>query len=127
MKHHLYYLSIKLYIIQYILFAFVNPECFPVCGSCYEYSEDYKDMKCTSCLHERNLMYNTSNCAFKIDLPNYYLNTTDSILYPCSIFPGTNCYECDPSLNAPGMCLTCEQGYYLNEESKECLKCNESQ
>ena len=127
MNYHIYYLVFKLYIIQYLLFSFANSECFPVCETCSEYSEDYKDMKCTSCNSGRYLMFNTSNCAFKVDLPNYYLNTTDSILYPCSIFPGTNCYECDPSLNTPGMCLTCEQGYYLNKETKECLKCNESQ
>ena len=126
MKYHISNLSCKLFIILNFLFSF-SSECFPLCKYCYESSDDYQDMKCILCKSGYHLIYNTSNCGYKLDMPNYYLNNTDSILYPCSIFPGTNCYECDPSSNTVGMCLTCEQGYYLNEETKECIKCNETQ
>ena len=126
MKYHISNLSCKLFIILNFLFSF-SSECFPLCKYCYESSDDYQDMKCILCKSGYHLIYNTSNCGYELDMPNYYLNNTDSILYPCSIFPGTNCYECDPSSNTVGICLTCEQGYYLNEETKECIKCNETQ
>ena len=126
MKYHISNLSCKLFIILNFLFSF-SSECFPLCKYCYESSDDYQDMKCILCKSGYHLIYNTSNCGYKLDMPNYYLNNTDSILYPCSIFPRTNCYECDPSSNTVGICLTCEQGYYLNEETKECIKCNETQ
>ena len=49
------------------------------------------------------------------------------ILYPCSLFPESHCYECDPYLNdTKGICLSCESGYFYYSSTHECKKCNTS-
>ena len=117
-------------ILKYILFLKLISQilslCYKDCKKCSEAGIE-NDMKCTSCYDDSKILVNTSNCVKENYYPDYYVNQTDFILYPCSIFSDSHCYECDPSSNTVGMCLTCEQGYYLNEETKECIKCNETQ
>ena len=131
MKSKLNYITYELIIVQ--IFFMLLPlslsanVCFTFCKTCKEKSSDYQDMKCNSCMDNYYFIYNTSNCGLIKEHKNYYLNKTDSILYPCSLFPLTNCYECNPYLNTSGICLTCEQGFVKNPETNECIKCNESE
>ena len=75
------------------------------------------------------LMYNSSNCESMDTHKNYYLNSSDSKLYPCELFKDKHCYECDPDLldYTHGICLSCIQGYEFNEMTKECEKCKENE
>ena len=122
-----YFIIFKLIIIQTFLFPFSKEDCFLNCKTCYDSSKDYKDMKCSSCPDDRFFIFNTSNCEEKKANPNYYLNQTDLILYPCSLFPESHCYECNPYLNdTKGICLSCEPGYFYYSSKHECKKCNTS-
>lgn len=131
MRAKLNYKTYEIIIVQIFLislpFSFSLDMCFTYCKTCTELSIDYQDMKCTSCIDNYYFIYNTSNCVTIKEYKNYYLNKTDSFLYPCSLFSLTNCYECDPYLNTLGICLSCEQGFVINPETNECIKCNESQ
>ena len=110
-----------------ISISFSSEICHENCKTCIEYSPDFKNMKCITCIESLNLIFNTSICDSKQYYPDYYLNTTDSILYPCSLLENQNCYECDPYLNTKGKCLSCDKGYILNRETKECQRCKENE
>ena len=101
--------------------------CHRNCKTCLEYSSNDDDMKCTSCNDNFYILFNSSNCVNKQYYPNYYINQSDLILYPCSSFPDTNCYECGPYLNSTGICLSCNPGFKYNYKTNECEKCNENE
>ena len=101
--------------------------CYEDCKSCYEYSEDNLNQKCITCNEDLYLIYNTSNCESMDIHKNYYLNKTDSKLYPCELFKENHCYECDSTLQTKGICLSCIQGYEFNNETNECEKCKENE
>ena len=116
-------------ILKYILFLKLISQIFSLCyKDCKKCSEAgiENDMKCTSCYDDSKILVNTSNCVKENYYPDYYVNQTDFILYPCSIFSDSHCYECDPYLNNKGICLSCEHGYEYNEETNECKKCKEN-
>ena len=119
-------LAIKIFFIM-LLFSYSLEECHSNCKDCYDLSLDDANMKCLSCIDGLYFIFNTSNCVNRIYYVNYYLNETDNKLYPCSFFEGSNCYECDPYSINKGKCLSCERGYKYNDETKECLKCEESE
>ena len=110
-----------------LLFSFSLEDCHKNCETCYDYSNDYEDMKCIKCKENLSLIVNTSNCVDLRTLLNYYLNATDKKLYPCSLFKESNCYECNPYLNTSGICLSCNRGYIYNKETKECKKCGQNE
>ena len=114
---------IIIFILKIILFS-LSQSCNPKCKTCYDDSTSEKDvnMRCITCASGLFFIFNTTNCANSTHYPDYYLNTTDLKLYPCSIFEESNCYECDPYLNTEGICLSCNKGYIFNNETKECKK-----
>ena len=115
------------FLLSILLFSLSSEECNLNCQECYEYSDDNDDMKCISCIDGLFFIFNTSNCVYKTHSVNYYLNSTDNKLYPCSILENKNCYECNPYLNTSGKCFSCERGYKYNNETNECLKCEENE
>ena len=110
-----------------LLFSFSLEDCHSNCKKCYDLSLDNEDMKCLTCLDGLYFIFNTSNCVNRIYYVNYYLNETDNKLYPCSFFEDSNCYECNPNSNSKGICLSCNRGYKYNNDTKECLKCEENE
>ena len=114
---------IIIFILKIILFS-LSQSCNPKCKTCYDDSTSEKDvnMRCITCASGLFFIFNTTNCANSTHYPDYYLNTTDFKLYPCSIFEKSNCYECDPYLDTEGKCLSCKKGYIFNNETKECKK-----
>ena len=96
--------------------------CHYNCEECEEYSESDSDMKCTSCRDNYYFKLNTNNCLDKKEFPDYYIS--NGALYPCSDYDENHCYECDPSLNTIGKCLSCAGGYMLDKETNECIKCD---
>ena len=124
---------------EVLLFSFSFEECFEKCETCFENSTDKNDMKCSSCKDsQEKILYNTSNCVPIYYYPNYYVNKSDGILYPCSLFTGEHCYKCDPYYREEsfylnyyhpelkekyGVCVSCIQGYENNKFYK-CDKCN---
>ena len=111
-------------ILEILFFSVASEYCHQNCYECIEYSDNENDMKCISCKDNNTfLIYNTTNCEYKEKYKNYYLNKSDSNLYPCSLFENTNCYGCDPYLNSSGICLSCIQGYKYNEDNNTCEPC----
>ena len=102
-------LFIMKYILINLLISSSLESCHPYCQTCYEYSNDYNNMKCISCKNDLYLVFNTSNCEKKSDYPDYYLNKTNFILFPFSNLRDQNCYECDPYLETKGKCLSCDK------------------
>ena len=94
------------------LLSFSFEICHQYCKYCNgEYYND-KNIQCTSCITGRYLIYNTTNCVLATDYPNYYINRTNEVLYPCSSFIGENCYECNPYFPTyRGKCISCNPGY----------------
>ena len=94
---------------------------------------NHKKRKLTSCENENFYsLYNDSDCYYRYNLPNYYINKTSSgeeLLYPCSLFKEFNCYECDPFSKSEtgGICLSCLPEYEYDEINKECIKCNKNE
>ena len=115
------------FLLLILLFSFSLEECHSNCQNCIEYSNNNEDMKCTSCASGLYFIFNTSNCDYKYNYVNYYLNETDNKLYPCSLLVNSNCYECNPYLNTSGKCLSCERGYIYNSDTNECIKCKENE
>ena len=101
--------------------------CHENCEFCKELNYNFFNMKCISCIDGLNLIFNTTICDSKIYYPNYYLNITDNILYPCSLFENQNCYECNPYLETSGICLSCNKGYVFDNTTNECKKCNNNE
>ena len=101
--------------------------CHENCKTCLEDTKEFINMKCITCNENLSLIFNTSICDSKRYYPDYYLNKTDSILYPCSLLENQNCYECDPYLNTKGKCVSCGKGYILNSETNECQTCKENE
>ena len=114
-------------IIAFILISFSYEDCYDNCKTCFENSLDFKNMKCIKCKDDLNFIFNTFNCDYKEYYLNYYLNKSDSILYPCSLLENQNCYECDPYLNTKGKCLSCNKGFIFNNETNECQRCKENE
>ena len=113
----------------FLFFSFSLEVCNPGCKTCL-YANTYfndKNMTCTSCADGLFFIANTSNCVSKKHFPDYYLNITENILYPCSFFNESNCYECDPYLNTTGICLSCNRGYVYNNDTNECKKCEKDE
>ena len=106
--------------------SFENSEKFPIA------IDNHKKRKLTSCEKENYYsLYNDSNCYYRYQFPNYYINTTsngEKLLYPCSFFKEYNCYECDPfSISETGgICLSCLPEYEYDEINKKCIKCNKN-
>ncbi len=113
--------------LEIILLTFSLEICFDTCETCFEESTDIKDMKCSSCKSDTNFVFNTSNCDYKSHYPNYYINKTDSVMYPCSLLENQNCYECDPYLTTESKCLSCNKGFVFDESTNECKKCKNNQ
>ena len=101
--------------------------CNSNCKECHKYSTDRDNMQCISCEKNLNILYNTTNCVEPSKYKNYYINKTDLILYPCSIFADENCYECDPYLTIDGICLSCLQGFKYDKDTNKCQKCQENE
>ena len=120
-------MSILKCMLEILLISFSFEQCYPNCEDCIDFSYESKDMKCTSCIAGFFFIFNTSNCEEKSKFPNYYLNKTDNILYPCSFFAERHCYECDPYLDTKGICLSCERGYEYNKDTNECEQCGENE
>ena len=101
--------------------------CHSSCKECYDAEYDDTNMQCISCIENYKLLYNTTNCVDTTWYPNYYINGL--ILYPCSLFPESNCYECNP--NSPssygGICLSCNPGFFYNYKTKKCSKCKDNE
>ena len=115
------------FILIIFLFSLSVESCHQNCKECYKNSNDNKNMKCISFKDDFKFIFNTSNCVNASFYPNYYLNKTDSVLYPCSLFSKENCYECDPYLENNGICLSCNQGFKFNNDTQECQKCQENE
>ena len=115
-----------LLILDLLSIALLDDICHEKCKTCKILSIDSTNMTCLSCRDNLYFQVNTSNCVNMEDYPSYYLNKTDNILYPCSLF-NSNCYECDPYMNNTGICLSCNQGYKYNNITNECEKCNEDE
>ena len=96
--------------------------CHKNCEECYFESEDEFDMGCTSCKEGYYFLHFSSNCFDRLKIPNNFI-ADDSIFFCDYYFYEENCYECDPYMDTIGSCLSCETGYVLNEETKECQKC----
>ena len=116
-------------ILIFLFFSFSLEVCNPgfiLCLDKNSYFND-KDMKCSSCADGLVFITNTTNCVNKTHFPDYYLNITENILYPCSLFNESNCYECDPYLKTKGICLSCNRGYIYNNVTNECKKCEKGE
>ena len=113
----------------FLFFSFSFEDCNPGCKTCLDANSYFNDknMTCTSCADGLFFIANTSNCVNKTHFPDYYLNITESILYPCSSFNESNCYECDPYLKTKGICLSCNRGYIYNNDTNECKKCEKGE
>ena len=92
-----------------------------------------KKRRLSSCENEDYYsLYNDSNCYYRYQFPNYYINTTsngEKLLYHCSLFKEFNCYECDPFSKSEtgGICLSCLPEYEYDEKNKKCIKCNKNE
>ena len=107
-------------------------KCHDQCKECFEKSEDNNNMKCKSCKNEGYfLLYNTTNCVDEGLFSDYYKNPINEsiILYPCSLYSESNCYECNPFKKSidEGICISCKFGYFYNNKNKKCAKCREGQ
>ena len=114
----------------FLFFSFSFEDCNPGCKTCLDDANSYfndKNMNCTSCSDGLFFIANTSNCVNKTHFPDYYLNITENILYPCSSFNESNCYECDPYLKTKGICLSCNRGYIYINDTNECKKCEKGE
>ena len=120
---------IKIQLILFSIISFSFEQCFLHCKNCLETSYDIDDMKCIDCIDDYYFKYNTTNCEHPYQNKNYYLNKTNKIMYPCSLFMNSNCYECDPYSKSEdrGICISCKQGYRYNKETKECIKYKDSE
>ena len=96
--------------IFFILFLLMIKEisssdiCSDRCSTCieypdHEYDEDYDN--CATCQDGLHLLEGTVNCYYFDELPNAYLDSTDSIFKICS--SEDNCYEC---IDYPSFCLS---------------------
>ena len=110
-----------------LLISFSLEDCNSNCETCLEFTTDNENMQCITCNKNLFFIVNTTNCVEIKNYLDYYFNKTDQKLYPCSLFEGTNCYECNPFLNSSGICLSCKRGYKYNNETKECIKCGEKE
>ena len=123
---------ILLILLQLIIISYPL-NCHHNCKECFEYSDDDYDMKCKSCIsNDYYFLYNTTNCIEEKMYQDYYKNKTNEYitLYPCSLYnENSHCYECNPfnKSEAGGICISCEFGYYYNNETKTCSKCLEGQ
>ena len=117
-------------ILIFIIFKYSLEECHLSCDECYNIEYDVTNMQCKSCQPGLYLLYNTRNCFPASYYNDHYINRTDSVLYPCSLIPDTNCYECNPfnpNSETGGICLSCLPGYEYNRTTKECVKCKENE
>ena len=102
---------IKLLIIQKIIC-----QCYERCETCNSEGNS-NDQQCITCKSNYYLMENTNNCYYLYEKPTYYFDTDSQQLKVCP-FP---CYEC--SGNAINNCISCQRGYYYNEDLNECTLC----
>ena len=72
------------------------PHCYENCYRCSEYSTDYSDQKCISCID------------------NHYLagNAPNNCLFNCTGDNKIKCATCNNESNYLGLCLTCSNGYF---------------
>ena len=95
--------------------------------------DNHKKRKLTECQKKNYYsLYNDSNCYYRYQFPNYYINTTsngEKVLYPCSLFKEFNCYECNPFSKSEtgGICLSCLPEYEYDKKNKKCIKCNKNE
>ena len=108
-------------IIFFIKFLSLSLEvCHKKCKTCFEDSTNDNDMKCISCKEsDEKILFNTSNCVHIVNYPNYYEDTFDEILYPCSLFSGEHCFSCTQF----GQCLSCNPGFEYDFFNNKCVRC----
>ena len=72
------------------------PHCYEHCYRCSEYSTDYYNQKCISCIE------------------NYYLegNIPTNCLFNCTGDNKIKCATCSEESDELGLCLTCNNGYF---------------
>ena len=116
-------INIKLLII-FLIIPHSFEDCHKSCKTCYDIEFNNTNMQCKSCQKGLNLLFKTTNCVNPKWYINYFINKTDSTLYPCSLL-NNNCYECNPYNNTKGKCLSCNKGYKYNQQTEECIKCDE--
>ena len=111
-------------------------ECHQYCYQCFNIEYDDSNMQCELCQSGLSLLYNTTNCVQASYYPNYYIIqrynrfTFLSFLYPCSMIPDSNCYECNPNnpnIQTGGICISCLPGYTYNSSTKKCQKCQDDE
>ena len=122
---------LKIFIIN-IFIPLSLQDCHEFCNTCFDAKYNNTNMQCISCIDKFSLLYNTTNCVESLWYPNYYKNKSIpnlTILYPCSIFPEANCYECDPSSPSKdgGICLSCNPGFFYDNETRKCSKCKDNE
>ena len=90
--------------------------CDEKCEICSSTSETLNN-ECEKCINNAYMEESSKYCFYKIEKPNFYIDEALNILKPCTL----PCYEClDNSINN---CLSCQRGYTLNEETKQCIEC----
>jgi hypothetical protein len=99
----------------YYFFNNLWRKCYSSCKSCSFYPTDpTTDMKCISCMDSYyHLQDKTSNC-YTGDVPNYYLDNTNSVYVPCY----STCQTCTASgTSSDHLCQTCLNNYYPKEDA----------
>ena len=129
------FIHIGLFLKEIIMFIIIRSsleQCHQYCYTCFNIEYDDSNMQCKSCQSGLSLLYNTTNCVNSNWYPNYYINQNGdfTFLYPCSMIPDSNCYECNP--NSPntqtgGICISCLPGYTYNSSTKKCQKCQDNE
>ena len=102
----------------FIIIKYINAEilCDKNCEKCSPTLDGLTSV-CEKCINNTYMEEDSKYCLYKYELPNFYIDQTLNKLKSCT-FP---CYEC---LNNSNNCLSCERGYILNEETKQCIQCS---
>ena len=110
-------MAYKFYILFFII-EYINAQtsCDKNCDICSP-SLDNLNSECEKCINNTYMEEDTKYCFYKKERPNFYFDEALNILKSCAL----PCYECsDNSSN----CLSCERGYILNKETKQCIPCS---
>ena len=97
--------------------------CYESCGSCNEYSNNFSDMKCTSCESNYFPLFNNSNqCYLSYEQINYfYYNYSEGLFKKCN----EKCIKCaNEATNESDNCITCNDKYYYDNINHNCIECN---
>ena len=120
-----------IFFLSFFILSLSSEFCHENCEECSEFSENDKDMKCTSCKTNFYFYRTTKNCVDKKDYPYYYISNNS--IYTCQNYGANNdyteihhCYECDPFMNTTGICLSCSAGYVHDEVTNKCIQCQKN-